>query len=294
MKNTISKISKIEKKAIKDKKIDLLKDYFLKRRDVLMVFVFGSFASGRQMRESDFDVAVYFDPKKLPKKDSERFDLEGEIWSDVSDIVEEEVDLTPLNEAPASLISNVIKTGIPLVIKDKKLYWEVYLKNSSEAEEFLEFAESFWKIKQRAKSLGTEDKEKLMARFDFLKTQAKELERFQNLIWNEYLNDVDKRRIVERWTENIINALIDISKIILASEDKLMPRSYEEALQGFGFLAGFEENDAQKFKKFAELRNILAHEYLDILYKRIKNFVKEFPPLYQKVVKFLEKYLKEN
>lgn len=281
-------------KVFINEKIRLLKDYFLKREDVLLAFVFGSFAKGQQMLESDFDVGVYFDPKKLPKKDSERFDLEGEIWSDVSKIVEEEVDLTPLNEAPASLISNVIKTGIPLVIKDKKLYWEIYLKNSSEAEEFLEFAESFWKIKQRARSLSAEDKEKLMARFDFLKTQVKELERFQNLTWDEYLNDVDKRRIVERWEENIINALIDISKIILASEDKLMPRSYEEALRDFGFLVGFKENAVQKFRKFAELRNILAHEYLEIIYKRIQNFIKEFPPLYQKISEFLEKYLKEN
>jgi len=164
-------------------KIELLKlkEYFSKRTEVLMAFLFGSFAKGREMRESDFDIAVYFDPKKLPKKEEKRFDLEGEIWSDVSDIVKKEVDLTPLNEAPASLVSSVIKTGIPLVIKDKRLYWEVYLKNSTEAEEFLEFAESFWKIKHRKKSLTTEDKEKIMVRFDFLKIQMKELERFQNL-----------------------------------------------------------------------------------------------------------------
>ena len=91
-------------------KIELLKDYFAGRDDVVMAFVFGSYASGREVSESDFDIAVYFRPGmgEIRKED--------EIWSDVSGIVKKEVDLVCLNNAPASLVSDVIKSGIPPAI----------------------------------------------------------------------------------------------------------------------------------------------------------------------------------
>ena len=40
-----------------------LKDYFEKRDDVVMAFLFGSFAKGQEIYDSDVDVAVYFKPK---------------------------------------------------------------------------------------------------------------------------------------------------------------------------------------------------------------------------------------
>ncbi|MBU4298811.1 DUF86 domain-containing protein [Patescibacteria group bacterium] len=278
----------------KNKKQELLKDYFAKRKDVLMAFVFGSWARGQQMLESDFDVGVYFDQKYLPEDEQKRFELEDEIWSDVSRIVEKEVDLVCLNIAPASLVSNVIKTGIPLVIKDKKIYWDIYLKVSLEAEDFLNFAEDYFKISKEAKSLAPEQKEKLLERLQFLNKELREIENFKKLTFSEYKNNSVQRRNIERWAETIINAIIDAAKIVLASEQKFMPRSYEYALLDIAILAGFNREEAEKFSKFAELRNILAHEYLDILYGRLQNFVKEFPPSCQKIFEFLEKYLKEN
>ncbi|MBC7190423.1 DUF86 domain-containing protein, partial [Candidatus Aerophobetes bacterium] len=107
----------------------------------------------------------------------------------------------------------------------------------------------------------------------------------------EYQKDKVKRRNIERWAENVINATIDISKIILASEKKEMPRTYQESLLKFGLFIGLEEEEAEKFSSFARLRNILAHEYLDILYKTIKEFIKDSRPIYEKVFKFLSEYI---
>jgi uncharacterized protein YutE (UPF0331/DUF86 family)/predicted nucleotidyltransferase len=275
-------------------KIKLLKEYFSEQPDVLMAFIFGSYAKGRMVAESDFDVAVYLRGKSRDIESNEKGnqEKESEIWSGVIEIVKKDVDLICLNNAPASLVSNVIKTGIPLIIKDKKLYWEVYLKTSLETEDFLKFAVDFWKIKKRAKSLSEEDKVRLLARIDFLESQIKEFDRFRNLTFKEYQEDIDKRRIIERWAENIINATIDIAKIVLASERKRMPRTYEEAIQNFGILAGLSGKGAKRFSRFANLRNILAHEYLDILYSRIQGFIKEAPSLYKKISNFLEKYLR--
>ncbi|MBU2634845.1 DUF86 domain-containing protein [Patescibacteria group bacterium] len=272
-----------------EKEIKKLREYFKKRKDVVMAFVFGSFAKGRQMKESDVDVAVYF------KSEQENFKKEDEIWSDINKIIQnKEVHLVCLNNAPATLISDVFKTGIPLVIKDKKLYWELYLYKTLEAEDFVRFAEEYFEIAKKAKSLTSEQKTRLLEKWQFLNNEMKELKIFEELSFGDYTENKNKRRNIERWAENIINVSIDIAKILLASEKKDMPKTYEEALLKFGILASLNQQEAEKFSKFANLRNLLAHEYLDILYKRIQVFIKEFPPLYQKIYPFLEKYLKNN
>ena len=274
----------------KSKTVKILKKYFEKESAVLLAFVFGSFAKGLETKESDFDIGVYFKNYKPGVTQKE----ENKIWFEVTRLVKKSVDLISLNEAPATLISSIFKTGIPLTIKDKKLYWELYLQANSEAEDFLYFLEDFRKIKEKAKSLKKEEKERLLIRIDYLKDELKELDRFRVLSWKEYLENRDKRKLIERWTENILNAVIDIAKIILASEKKEMPRSYEEALFNFALFVNLNVNEAKKFSKLANLRNILAHQYLNILYKRIQNFIKEFPPLYKKISKFLDQYLKEK
>ena len=268
-----------------DGKIKLLKDYFAKRDDVLMAFVFGSYARGQEIPESDFDVAIYL---KQEEKEADK------TWLEVTDIIQKEVDLVCLNDAPASLVSNVIKTGTSLVIKDQKLYLEIYLGASLEAEDFLGFAEDFWEIYQNAKSLLPEQKVTLLERLQFLESELEEIKEFRQLTFKEYQADKTKRRNIERWAENIINAAIDVAKIVLASEKKIMPKTYEEALRNFGIFAGLTEEGSKKLSKFANLRNILAHEYLDILYEKIQGFVLEFPPLHRKIADFLERYLSES
>ena len=133
-------------------KIKRLKEYFKKTPEVLMAFVFGSYAKNMAGEESDFDIAIYLKEKEK----------ENKIWSKISRIVEKEVDLVCLNEAPASLISNIFKTGIALSIKDKRLYWELYLRASSEAEDFLAFSRDFWAIYERSNSLIPEDETRLL------------------------------------------------------------------------------------------------------------------------------------
>ena len=269
------------------KKIKLLKKYFEKEPSVILAFLFGSFAKGKEMEESDFDVAVYLKEKN---KDSRR----DKIWFEISRIIKKDVDLICLNDAPATLISNIFKTGIPLKIGDKKLYWELYLKISSEAEEFLEFVEDYWRIYKKAKSLESEEKIRILKRLQFLDSELKEIGEFKKLTFEEYLKNKSKRREVERWVENIINATIDIAKMILASEKKEMPKNYQEALFDFALFIGFNAKESEKFSKLADLRNILAHEYLDILYGKIQIFIEEFPKFSKRIFTFLEKYLKQK
>jgi len=268
------------KKMKPQDKLEKSRKYFQDKENVVLAFIFGSSAKGIAGEDSDLDIGVYLKDKKE----------EDEIWREISKVTGKEVDLVVLNDAPASLISNVLKTGIPLVVKDRNLFWDIYLTKTLEAEDFSEFVESYWKIYQRSGSLAPEDRTRLIERIQFLESEFQEIDSFKDLTLGEYQKDKVKRRNIERWTENIINATIDIAKIILASEKKEILKTYEESLLKFGLFAGLEDEEAEKISTLARLRNILAHEYLDILYKRIKNFITDSQPIYDKIFNFLSRY----
>lgn len=275
------RITYIGGKMAEKRLLENLKKYFKQKENVSLAFIFGSSAKGVAGKDSDLDIAVYLKDEKQ----------EDEIWKEVSRIAGREVDLVVLNSAPASLVSNVLKTGISLAIKDRNLFWDIYLTKTLEAEDFYEFAKSYLDIYHRSTSLIPEDKTRLIERIQFLESEFKEIDHFKNLTFEEYQQDKVKRRNMERWADNIINATIDIAKIILASEKKEMPRTYQDSLLKFGLLISLIKKEAEKFSTFARLRNILAHEYLDILYKTITNFIRDSRPLYEKIFKFLSSYI---
>ena len=72
-----------------------------------------------------------------------------------------------------------------------------------------------------------------------------------------------------------------------------MPKTYEEALLKFGFFIRLEEKEAEELSTFARLKNILAHEYLEVTYGSIKKFIDVSPAIYQKIFDFLSQHLKE-
>ena len=60
----------------------------------------------------------------------------------------------------------------------------------------------------------------------------------------------------------------------------------------FCIFIGLGEKEARRFARFANLRNILAHEYLNINYEKIHCFIKELPGFNKKFSRFLKDYLK--
>lgn len=261
--------------------LEKLKQYFLKEPNVSLAFLHGSKAKGKATDESDIDIAVYL-------KDATE---EDRVWREITNICQAEVDIVLMNDAPPTLISSAFKTGIPLAIKDRNLFWKLYLEKTMEAEDFSEFAQDFWKISQRSKSLTPEDKARLTERLTFLENEMNELDKFKNIHFQEYQENRPIRRELERWTENILNALIDSAKIILASEHKNMPRTYEEVLRECAILAGLPIEKAHQLSNLARLRNLLAHEYLDILFDRIHTFIEKFPDIYKELRIFFRKYI---
>lgn len=133
------------------------------------------------------------------------------------------------------------------------------------------------------------DKERLIKLVDFLERELADFPKFRNLSWNEYQNDNDRRRNVERWVENIVNSSIDIAKIILAMDRVKIPQTYKDILHNLGATHYFKEGLARKLSQWARLRNIVTHEYLDIRWDSIKEFIQGSEPVYQGFVKIVKK-----
>lgn len=138
----------------KDIIIGLLKPYFENRDDVAMAFLFGSWATGRYCGESDVDIAVYFKPGSGHLEWEEfdaKYDGEDAIWRDVERMLGKEVDLLVLNRAASSIAESAI-SGIPIIIKDRGVYLDFMVRVTSEAIDFREFIDGYWKLKEEMRS----------------------------------------------------------------------------------------------------------------------------------------------
>jgi uncharacterized protein YutE (UPF0331/DUF86 family) len=136
-----------------------------------------------------------------------------------------------------------------------------------------------------------EDRERLIRLLDYLESEVHDYPTFSNLVWEDYQKDKGKRRNVERWVENIVMSSIDIAKTLLASENRPIPESYKEILYHVGLIGEFDEEFGKKLSKWAGLRNIVVHEYLDIKWKNIKEFIKESEPVYRQFINGVKKIL---
>ncbi len=279
-----------------EQKIQALKEYFAKRADVVMAFLFGSRAKGYARSSSDWDIGVYFkllSPRELELEESRDYPERSGIWGDVEKIVGAQVDLVALNSVASPMVFSVLNSGIPLVMKDRLLYLRLLLKTHYEAVDFWRFTREFWRIRERSHSLSSEDQSDLIKHIVFLENELQDLSSFQGVTQEQYTHDRMMKRNIERWVENLVMASLDIAKIILSSEKKNVPDSYRETLRSLG-LHYFDESFAEQFADFAELRNLVAHEYLDLRWKRILGFIPKAAELYPRFLERMKNFVEES
>lgn len=115
--------------------------------------------------------------------------------------------------------------------------------------------------------------EDIARRLDFIRIQLGDMGKFSSLDWETYRTNRDTQRNVERLAENVANATIDICKILLVDEEVELPNSYKEIILKLGELKVLDMKQAEKIADYAGLRNVLAHQYLDIKWQKIKDFI---------------------
>ncbi len=279
----------------KIKQIDQLKEYFQQRSDICMAFLFGSQASGNTRTSSDWDIGIYFYPtqKEAEWETGGFYPAEDKIWGELTQLLSCEVDLAVLNRAPASLAFSIITDGVVLLIKDQGIYLDFMLRISYEAQDFREFIYDYWKIKQKAASLTSQARERLIRILDFLETECQDFPQFKRLSWIDYRQNRSKQREVERWVENIVNASLDIAKILLASAKKPIAQTYREIMQNLALLDTFDISLANELANWVKSRNILAHQYLDLRWEQIKKFIDQGDSSYNTLIDKVKSILTE-
>lgn len=109
--------------------VEKLKEFMSDDQNVYFAFIFGSYVKGKQKKTSDLDIAIYF---KNPPGGVDLLYLINTL----SDLTGKEIDLVILNSASAFLRHQVMKYGIPLVIKDRNVYMRFREKTISDYDEY--------------------------------------------------------------------------------------------------------------------------------------------------------------
>ena len=92
----------------------VIKDYFVHKKQVLSVYLFGSVAKGKENRFSDVDIAVLFDfsVDKGRYTDKCLFIMDG-----LSKTLNRNIDVAVLNNASSFFKSHILKNGIKIYEK---------------------------------------------------------------------------------------------------------------------------------------------------------------------------------
>ena len=270
----------------REQKIERLKDYFAKRDDIVMAFLFGSQAKGAPFvhSHSDWDIGVYFIPTtgRLEWEELGRsYPAEDDVARDVCDILASDtVDLLVMNRAPAGVVYSALR-GLALAMKDRALWTALMLTVGREAEDYYEMAHEFFEVSERSRSLTSFDRHRLERILQFLGEQVSRYPYFQDpgqFSETEYRDDPRKRNDIERWVENSIYATIDVSKILLASRKVLIPETYRALVAGAARTLDLPGDFSDRFDGWVRLRNVLAHEYLDVKWQRLSAFAATSEP----------------
>ena len=136
--------------------------------------------------------------------------------------------------------------------------------------------------------------ETIIKRITFARVELEDLKEFGVISYQTYCDDRPKRRNVERMIENLFNAASDIAKVIIAGENLPVPETYRETYIVLGQLGFISQEVASQMANFSRLRNVLAHQYLDIRWEVIEGFLKDGISTVESFLNSSEKVVKCN
>ena len=240
---------------------------------ISFAYLFGSAVDDRLRLDSDVDVAVYLDSgRRLQIEAERREDVEADIQLALERATNRNVDLLMLNRAPATVCAAALLDGIAIFIRDQSIHSRFFLAVTTVATDFRSTEREYRAIRARSNSLSETDRARLERILDFIEQELDDRDKFGAIDLDRYSRDRDLQRNLDRWVEQLINAAIDTAKIILASERRPVPQTYAQILADLEAMDAFSSL-GRSLKPLAALRNLMAHEYLDLRFDRVKEFV---------------------
>lgn len=118
-------ITKLEQQHKSDERIKKLLEYLPLQQNILLAFVFGSFASRDVTSMSDLDIALLFERKV-------DFSGVGSMREELADLLGIDVDIVVLNTAAPVIKMQVLKKGRLLHVKERRAYNEFFVTTVKE------------------------------------------------------------------------------------------------------------------------------------------------------------------
>ncbi|AHM56327.1 hypothetical protein EAL2_c10290 [Peptoclostridium acidaminophilum DSM 3953] len=113
--------------------LDRFKAFLIKKDNIVFAYVFGSFVSGTQTKDSDVDFAVY-----LSKVDIDAAEYLG-MKVELMDIAKRDVDIVILNSANPLVKNEIFGSGVRLFSKDEELESDFIVKSLFEYEDMKKY-----------------------------------------------------------------------------------------------------------------------------------------------------------
>ncbi len=113
--------------------------------------------------------------------------------------------------------------------------------------------------------LQTDNIDKIHARLEKLKEYVSILETLQSTSEEELKTDVIKKGAIERYLQLAIEACIDIAELIISNRRFKTPETARDAIEILGEEGIISKEFADRFSKAVGFRNILIHDYLEII-----------------------------
>jgi len=113
----------------RDGHLDRLRTFLQNDDNGLFAFLFGSHAEGTARKESDIDIAIYF--RQPPQGAGKLAAIDA-----LSEAAGRDVHLAVLNEASALLRHQVLKHGVPIVLKDRETYYRFRERTMADYDEY--------------------------------------------------------------------------------------------------------------------------------------------------------------
>ena len=112
-------------------------------------------------------------------------------------------------------------------------------------------------------TLTRTDRSRIISSLDYLEKELLFRTEYEREVdWKVYQTRRSKRLEIERWVESLINATLDICKMLPAVGSEEVPETSREILFKIGSFIFDTETKAEAFSELAKIRNTLAHRYL--------------------------------
>lgn len=124
-----------------------------------------------------------------------------------------------------------------------------------------------------------------------LESQLKSLREKQDIGLESYKRDGDLQAIVERRLQNAIQACIDLGMHIVAEEGPRKPETYGDVFVILSEMGVIGEGLSKKMVEKAGFRNVLAHEYAEIINEEVYAHLQNLKA-FEEFAKALNAYVK--